>query len=93
MNKGNLELLSSAYNEKIWNNFAQCFPSIKNKTDVMLGIPDDILSALVGVLGETAFEQWLNNEIKLLDNNKAIDLLKTEKGTKALKMFILSIPN
>ncbi len=93
MSKITIDLLANAYNEKLWSNFEQCFPRIKQKTSVMMGIPDDILAALVAILGENSIEQWLNTELKLLDNNKAIDLMKSEKDIKALKMFILSMPN
>lgn len=93
MNKITIDSFANAYNEKMWNNFSMCFSVVTKKTDFMVGIPDDILAALVGILGENAIEQWLNSELKLLDDNKAIDLLKSEKGVKALKMFILSMPN
>ena len=88
-----IDSLANAYNEKLWNNFTKCFSGINKKNDIMYEIPDDILSVLVGILGESAIEQWLNSELKLLENSKAIDLLKSEKGIKALKMFLLSIPN
>jgi len=93
MNTITIDSLANAYNEKLWNNFAKCFPSINKKIDIMSGVPDDVVSVLVGILGESAIEQWLNSELKLLENSKAIDLLKSEKGIKALKMFLLSMPN
>jgi uncharacterized protein (DUF2384 family) len=89
----NVTALANAYNDVYWNRFAASFPKVKNETIKIANIPDDIFSALVGILGESFIEDWLNKELKLLDNNKAIDLLKSETGRKALKMFILSMPN
>lgn len=89
----NVSTLASAYNEVYWNRFAEFFPKIKNQIDTQINIPNDIFSALVGILGESLIGEWLNKELELLDNNKAIDLLKSEKRRKALKIFILSMPN
>jgi hypothetical protein len=85
--------LSNNYNEEYWNKFASSFPSVKIKENFNSNIPNDILNALVGVLGESIIEQWLNTELKLLDNKKAIDLMQSEKGLRALKMLIISLPN
>ncbi|WP_226535913.1 antitoxin Xre/MbcA/ParS toxin-binding domain-containing protein [Fictibacillus halophilus] len=85
--------LSNSYNEEYWNKFASSFPSVEIKENFNSNIPNDILNALVGVLGESVIEQWLNTELKLLDNKKAIDLMQSENGLKALKMLIISLPN
>lgn len=85
--------LSDSYNEEYWNKFASSFPKVEIKENFNCNIPNDILKALVGVLGESVLEQWLNTELKLLDNKKAIDLIHSEKGLRALKMLIISLPN
>jgi hypothetical protein len=89
----NVTTLANAYNEVYWNRFAESFPKIKNETYTQVNIPNDIFSALVGILGESLIGEWLNKELKLLDNNKPIELLNSDNGRKALKMFILSMPN
>lgn len=92
MNSNAIDLLANAYDEKIWGNFVKCFPSI-NKNEKFKDIPNDLLNVLVGILGESGVEYWLNTELELLENSKGIDLLKYEKGTRALKMFLLNMPN
>ncbi|MDQ0110647.1 hypothetical protein [Paenibacillus harenae] len=88
-----IEKLSNSSKEEIWNNFYKCFPLVKDNEGVAIKLPDDILTALSGILDKSQIKEWLNLEVALLENYKPVDLLKTEEGTKALKMFILSMPN
>jgi len=84
---------ANAYKDEYWGNFSKCFPVINLKRGMFENIPIDVLSSLVGLLGEEQLEKWLNYEIEELDKIKPIDLLKTDDGLKALKMYILSMPN
>ncbi|MDQ0087459.1 hypothetical protein J2T12_000853 [Paenibacillus anaericanus] len=72
MNNAAVNSLANAYKDEYWNKLAQCFPSFNNKSTVPIEIPNDVLSALVGILGESVVEQWLNTELKLLGNNRAL---------------------
>lgn len=85
--------LANAYKEKYWNDFFKCFPTITAKNEILINVPNDILSALIGLIGEEQVEQWMNYKFEDLDNMKPIDLVKTNEGLKALKMYILSMPN
>jgi len=84
---------ANAYKDEYWNNFSKCFPLVNLKSEVLSKLPSDILSALIGIIGEEQVEKWVNYEFEELDNMKPIDLVRTDDGLKALKMYILSMPN
>lgn len=93
MIKTNIFKFADSYKDEYWNKFYRCFPVIISNKNTFSNIPSDILSSLIGLIGEEQVENWMNSEFEELDNMKPIDLLKTDNGVKALKMYILSMPN
>ena len=85
--------LANAYDETIWSNFSKCFPEVTVNTDNLGLLPKDILNVLIELLGIEQTKEWIRKKLNALDNNSAIELLSSDIGTKALKMFILSMPN
>ncbi len=84
--------LYNAYNDDLWKIYANSFKEVSEKIGDLDKIPQDILNVLVGLLGLEEANVWIKTEIKGLDNNIILDLIKTEVGIKALKMFLLSMP-
>ncbi len=84
--------LYNAYNDDLWKIYAKSFKEVSEKIGNLDKIPQDILNVLVGLLGLEEANVWIKTEIKELDNNIILDLIKTEIGIKALKMFLLSMP-
>jgi len=93
MNKGAVTRFAAAFNEETWSNFSKCFPKISSKSITLSSLPEDVVSALIGLIGEEQVKEWINSEFEELDNMKAIELIESEEGLKALKMFILSMPS
>jgi len=93
VNRLGVKKISNAYKDEYWNNFSKCFPLTVPQNKALSSIPEDVLSSLIGIVGEEQTESWFNCEIEDLDNIKPIDLIESEEGLKALKMFILSMPN
>jgi len=93
MKKSGVTKFAAAFNEKTWSNFSKCFPRISSKSNTLASLPEDVVSALIGLNGEEQVNEWINSELEELDNMKAIDLVKSEEGLNALKMFILSMPS
>lgn len=93
MKKSGVTRFAAAFNEETWNNFSKCFPRISSKSNTLTSLPEDVVSALIGLIGEEQVKEWINSELEDLDNMKGIELVKSEEGLKALKMFILSMPS
>ena len=53
----------------------------------------DILNVLIALLGVEQTSVWINKKISDLDNNSVIELVNNDIGRKAVKMFVLSMPN
>jgi|BioPla2DNA2_1021312.scaffolds.fasta_scaffold126746_1 hypothetical protein len=85
--------LADSYNVEIWNNFAKCFKAVEVQDDILKKVPQDIVNVIVGLLGYDQAKKWVLERIPDLDNYSVIDLATNEKGIKALKMFVLSMPN
>ena len=88
-----IKKLAEAYNELLWNNFEKCFQPVEINDEILKIIPKDILNVLVTLLGIDETKVWVCRNLKALDNNTVQELVKSEIGVKALKMFILSMPN
>lgn len=93
MQKSGVTRFAAAFNEETWSNFSKCFPRINSKSNTLASLPEDVVSALIGLIGEEQVKEWINFELEDLDNMKAIELVKSEEGLKALKTFILSMPS
>ena len=83
-----IDILSKEYKDETWNKFAKTVEPSELKVE---GIPQDIVNVLVVKIGFEA-KEWLQTPFPNFNNKTALELLKTEKGTKALKEFILRIP-
>lgn len=55
--------------------FVKCFPIIKIN-DKFKDIPAEVMTVIVGILGENRVENWLNSELETLEYSEGIDLLK-----------------
>ena len=85
-----IDSLATQFKEETWNKFAKTVEPSELKVE---GIPQDIVNVLVFTLGtEDEAKEWLQTPFPNFNNKTALELLKTEKGTKALKLFILRIP-
>jgi len=85
-----LELLFHEYEEEAWNSYASCFEIVNVQID---GVPQEIVNAVCGILGERTGYDWLHKPLHNFNGKSAVELVKTEKGEKALKAFIMRLPN
>ncbi len=86
-----VDRLADSYNDKAWNNFLVFFNCVNVEGDDFKEIPEDIARVIVGTIGKTQSKDWINKPLERLDNQKVIDLVKSEKGKRALKIFLLSM--
>ena len=56
-------------------------------------MPQEIVNAIFTILGDAIGYDWLHKPLHNFDGKSAVELLKTEKGEKALKAFIMRLPN
>ena len=82
-----IDILVKEYKEETWNKFAKTVEPSELKVE---GIPQDIVNVLVFTIGLQA-KEWLKRHLTAFNGKTAKELLATEKGTKALKQFILRI--
>lgn len=83
---------ASIYNEQNWGGFAHCFEDIDIPLEFGKLIPDDVIRALIRILGEDNAREWIEIKLKSVDFKTAIELSKTEQGLKALKAFVMRLP-
>lgn len=85
-----VELLANEYSEESWNIYSNCFV----ESDIQVeGVPQDIVNAVVTILGDEVGCKWLHTPLHKFNGQNALDLLKTSKGERALKAFIMRLPN
>lgn len=87
-----IKFYANEYNDSNWRDFSKCFSS-SNLTDNFNGIPNDIINALAGLLGEDECKVWVRKKLDGMGSFSAVELSKTEEGLKALKSFIMRMPN
>ena len=51
------------------------------------------MNVIFTILGEVTGYDWLHKPLQKCGGKSAVELLKTEKGEKALKAFIMRLPN
>lgn len=85
--------LADSYNAEIWNNFANCFKIVEVKDDILKKVPQDIINVIVELLRYEQAMRWVLEEIPALGNYSVINLVTNEAGIKAVRMFILTMPN
>jgi hypothetical protein len=83
--------LAKAYTEELWTDFANLFPKVDTDNAILKEMPNDVVNVLVGLLGIDQVKEWVCIPLKRLDNQIIKDLIKTDTGLKAAKMFILSM--
>ena len=84
-----IDFFFEEYNDDDWKDFVNCFED----ADVcIMGVPQDIINVIYSLIGENG-EVWLNIPRHKFDGKTALDLLLSEKGEKALKAFIMRMPN
>lgn len=85
-----IDFFANELNEGDWKGFSQLFENVEVQID---GIPQDIVNAVITILGENAGKQWLKTPFSKFNGMNARELLKTKKGEKALKAFIMRLPS
>ena len=84
-----IDFFFEEYNDDDWKDFVNCF---ENADVCIRGVPQDIINVIYSLIGENG-EVWLNKPLHKFDGKTALDLLLSEKGEKALKAFIMRMPN
>lgn len=85
-----IDILSNEYMEDNWIAYSRSF----EESDIHIkGIPQDIINAVVAILGNEVGCHWLCSPFHNLGGENAIELLKTPKGERALKAYIMRLPN
>lgn len=85
-----LEMFFEEYNDEAWNRYASCFEDVNTKID---GVPQEIVNAVCTILGDDMGQVWLHQPLHKFNGKSALELIRTEKGEKALKAFIMRLPN
>ncbi len=85
-----LEMFFSEYEEETWNRYASCFENVSTQ---IYGVPQEIVNAIFTILGDKVGYDWMYTPLHKFNGKSAVELLKTEKGEKALKAFIMRLPN
>ena len=85
-----LEFFLNEYEEEAWNRFASCFEDVNIQIN---GVPQEIVNVIFNILGDNTGYDWLHKSLHKFDGKSAIEVLKTKKGEKALKAFIMRLPN
>ena len=85
-----LEFFAEEYKEEEWNKYSDCFDELNMHIE---GVPQDIVDAVLTILGSDVGYNWLYTPLHNFDGKSALDLLKTPKGERALKAFIMRLPN
>lgn len=84
-----IDFFYKEYNDDDWTDFARCF----DKVDIEIkGVPQDVINVIYYIIGES-WSEWLKTPLHKFDGKTALDLLLSKKGEKALKAFIMRIPN
>lgn len=85
-----VEFFSNEYDEEQWVNYSRCF--VKSNIHVE-GIPQDIVNAIVAILSDETGYKWLLTPFQKFNGKNALELLESSKGERALKAFIMRLPN
>jgi|BioPla2DNA2_1021312.scaffolds.fasta_scaffold30290_4 hypothetical protein len=93
MKNTDIQFFVREYNEENWKNFSNCFSNVNLCRDSNLKVPKDILKCLVGLLGEENALKWIELKFEQLEGKTAIELSQNDIYLKALKAFIMRMPN
>lgn len=83
-----IECYYNNYSEEDWDYYMSI---IEGSNIKLSGIPQDIVDALYYLMG-IKMMKWLKEPLPGLEGKTPIELLASERGTKALKTFIMEIP-
>lgn len=85
-----LNLYAEEYDAHNWNEFVKCF----NEIDVEIeGLPQDIVNVVLNLLGHEMGYKWLNEPFHKFDDKTALELMEISAGERALKAYIMRLPN
>lgn len=85
-----IKFFANEYEEDDWNTYVNCFDKLNISIE---GIPQDIVNVVLTILGDDAGYRWIHTPLNKFNGKNALDLLKTSEGEKALKAFIMRLPN
>jgi len=88
-----IEFYVQEFNEKNWQRFSSCFKEQEDIDSEFRKIPTDIFKTIVGLLGEESGKNWCKRNLNQLDSKTVFELVDSEQGIKALKAFLLRMPN
>ena len=88
-NNEKIEFFANEYNHQDWKAYSRCFRETEIPEKLLDIMPDDIIRPLLYLLGDDYTQIWINKEIKALDNQKPVELVKTDIGRRALKEFVM----
>lgn len=84
------DVFEMEYNQEDWMEFAQCFQQVEVSVEE---IPPDIVNAVCTILGVECGIKWLETPLNAFEGKSAVELVKSKGGCKALKAFIMRLPN
>jgi hypothetical protein len=93
MGNTDIQFFAKEYNEENWKAFSNCFSNVIISNTSNLKVPIDILKCLVGLLGEESALKWIELKFEQLEGKTAVELSQNETYVKALKAFIMRMPN
>lgn len=73
--------------EKQYEIYERAFDCVEVNNEELPQIPTELLKVIKGKLGDE-MSDWVKKEIPALDNQKVVDLVKTQDGIKAVKMLL-----
>lgn len=85
-----LVFFANEYIEEDWKAYAKCFNNVNITID---GIPQDIVNAVLTVLGSATGLNWLKSPLSAFNGQTVSELVLTENGEKAIKAYIMRLPN
>ncbi len=77
-----IEFFADVYKEENWTAYANCFENVNIHID---GIPQDIVNAVVGLLGDDTGYNWLHTPLHQF--KKCIRFVKNKKRRASIKSF------
>lgn len=94
-----VSVLANQFNADVWEDYLQlCRQNLSSPAHSSVKAltrktgSEDLAIVLFYRLGDYASE-WLNVEVPALDNKRPVDLIKSEKGAKAVREALLRMPD
>ena len=94
MNKDEgISFFAGIYKDDSWKRYSNNFLGVDIPNDLEDILPKDVLQPLLYLLGEEYVYKWIKFKFSCIDNMTPIELANSEEGLKALKAFIMRMPN